>query len=623
MPIHQVQITVKIGGSNISPISYCTVRQRTDWHHEFDVCYVVDFFTEKYNTILGKIKDFIGKEIEITFTNIKNDQKEVLNRFFGIVTEAGVSRTTSGNKEIRIHGYSPTFLIDGRQNTRSFAEKSLNDIVQSMHDQIPQNDLKIKCNPSFRGEIPYIVQYNESNFHFLNRIADKYGEWCFYDGSELVFGKLDKSKAIELVVDNTLLGFDFSFNLKNLNYKALAYDYLENTVYQKETKDFAVNDLDPQGDHVFKQSEKIFKQNYTVYAKDNFAKENDFKDFYEARKFAETRKLICSEGSSNNPSIKAGSVIRIKSLNDQEDDFGEFIITSVDHSFDATGKYSNQFQAIPKQNINPPVNQHIIAPVCDLQPAVVTDNDDPEKLGRVKVRFFWQTSQDSTPWLRLIHAHGGKTDQGEQHGFYFIPELNDEVMVGFEGNNPDKPFVTGNLYHKNSKPDHWYHGDNNIKSIRTRSGNQIILNDEDGKEEIRILHKDDGSPTNEISLSMNDKGKITIKTEGELEISADRIKISAQSEISIDSGKGTKLSVNDFRLEANNAINIKGQQLEIQGTNTSMKGSAQLELEGSQSELKGNLVKINGSGQTELSGAMVKVAGSGITEITGGIVKIN
>ncbi len=80
-------------------------------------------------------------------------------------------------------------------------------------------------------------------------------------------------------------------------------------------------------------------------------------------------------------------------------------------------------------------------------------------------------------------------------------------MVGFESCNPDMPFAMGSVYHKNSKPDHWYHSKNNMKSIRTRSGNQIILIDEDGKEEIRILNKDDGSPKNEISLSMNDKEK--------------------------------------------------------------------------------------------------------------------
>ena len=234
--LHQVQITVKIGGKNISPITYCCVNQRIDWHHQFEVVYVADFYKEKYNAILNKIRDFIGSGIEITFESIEKGQNSVKNRFYGLVTEARLNRTSSGSKEIHIYGYSPTILIDGRPNYRSFTEKLLNDVVQAALDQIPQNDLKLKSNPSFRDEIPYIVQYNESNFHFLNRIADKYGEWCFYNGSELIFGSLNKSKVIEIIVDRNLIGFDFSFNLKNLNYKAVTYEYMENKTYRQGNK---------------------------------------------------------------------------------------------------------------------------------------------------------------------------------------------------------------------------------------------------------------------------------------------------------------------------------------------------------------------------------------------------
>ncbi|MGD0756240.1 MAG: phage baseplate assembly protein V [Bacteroidales bacterium] len=637
--LQQVQITVKVGGKNISPITYCCVNQTIDWHHKFEVVYVADFYKEKYNAILNKIRDFIGSEIEIIFESIENGQNSVKNRFYGLVTEARLNRTSSGSKEIHIYGYSPTILIDGRPNYRSFTEKLLNDVVQAALDNIPQNDLKLNSNPSFRDEIPYIVQYNESNFHFLNRIADKYGEWCFYKGSELIFGSLNKSKVIEIIIDRNLIGFDFSFSLKNLNYKAVTYEYLENKTFNRETKNYAVNDLDPHGDHSLSRSERAFKQDYIVFSDENFQKESDFNDYYETKRIADTRKLICNEGSSTNPSINAGSVIKIKSDNNQESDFGEFIITAIEHTIDSERKYENHFKAIPKQNNKPPTNDNVKLPECNIQPAIVTDNDDPEKLGRVKVRFFWQTPQDSTPWLRIIHAHGGKTANGDQHGFYFIPEIDDEVMVGFESNNPDKPFVIGSVYHKNSKPDHWYHAGNNTKSIRTRNGNQIILIDENGKEEIRILNKDDASPTNEISLSLNNNGKITIKSVGDLEISAENIKISANTDITMESGQDTKLKANDYQLDANNSIKLTGQQitiegqnstavkgqsqLDLEGTNTSVKGQAQLKLEGTQTEIDATQLKMQGDAQTEISGAIVKVAGTGVTEITGGLVKIN
>ena len=605
----------------------------------FEVVYVVDFYKEKYNAILNKIRDFIGSEIEITFKSIENGKNNVKNRFYGLVTEARLNRTSVGLKEIHICGYSPTILIDGRPNYRSFTEKYLDDVAKAALDQISHNDLVLNSNPSYRDEIPYIVQYNESNYHFLNRIADKYGEWCFYNGSELIFGSLDKSKVIEIITDRNLNGFDFSIGLKNLNYQAIAYNYLDNKTFNKETKKYAVNDLDPYGDHSLSSSERKFKQEYTVYSTDRFEKESNFNDFYETKRIADTRELIHSEGSSTNPAINVGSVIKIKSNNNQEDDFGEFIITGIKHIIDSEGRFENHFKAIPKQNNRPPLNEHVRLPVCDIQPAVVTDNNDPDQLGRVKVKFFWQTTQDSTPWLRIIHAHGGKADNGDQHGFYFIPEINDEVMVGFEGNNPDVPFVIGSVYHSNSKPDHWHDSGNKTKSIRTRNGNQIILIDEDGKEEIRILNKDDSSPTNEISLSLNNKGKITIKSIGDLEISAENIKISANTDFTLESGQNTKLKANDYQLDATNGIQIKGQQitaegqnkttikgqsqLELEGTNTSLKGQAELKLEGTQTKIDATQLKMTGNAQAEISGAAVKVAGSAITEVSGALVKIN
>ncbi len=253
-----------------------------------------------------------------------------------------------------------------------------------MHDQVPQNDLKLNCNTSFKGQIPYIVQYSESNFGFLNRIAGKYGEWCFYNGSELNFGSLEKSKTIEIVIDSNLKGFDFSFNLKNYNYKAITYDYLENKSYNKDSKDCSVNDLDAQGDFALSKSNKKFKQDNIFFSPGLYAKEADFKELFDNRRIADTRSLIYNEGISSNPQINAGSIIKIKSDNDQEDDFGEFIITSVQHSIDNERRYENHFTAIPKQINKPPVNNNVAEPVCKVQPAVVTDNDDPKNWAGLK-----------------------------------------------------------------------------------------------------------------------------------------------------------------------------------------------------------------------------------------------
>lgn len=622
MPQH-VRLTVKIGGKEVSPVSYCSISQRIDWHHSFEILLPVDGFTRKHSTILNQTKNFIGQKIELSFKITIPKEDSVQNEFFGIVTEVSLNRRNKGNKEILIRGYSPTILLDGKPNCVSFTDNTLNEIISEIHSEVPQNDLKASIDPVFSGEIPFIVQYKESNFHFLNRIADRYGEWCYYDGKELQFGRIDKSRKTNLPIDKTLSDFEFSVRVLDVDYTAHAYDYLENETYSQNTEDFEINDLDPYGEHALSQSKKIFKQKNSYYSPENFKDENEFTEFHELKRFSDTKELIFNEGVSDHPYINVGSIINITGEGKGEEDYGEFIIISLNHTIDVTGNYVNRFTAIPAQANVPPVNRNVALPVSELQPALVKDNEDPENLGRIKVQLMWQNEDHTTPWIRIIQAHGGKSDSGDQHGFYFIPEIGDEVMVGFENDNPDKAFVLGSVYHTNTSPDHWYDSGNNIKSIRTRNGNQIILIDEDGKEEIRILNKDDASPTNEISLSLTDNGKITIKTEGELEFSAQSIKISADEDISVESGRSTKFSANDYKLDASNGVEISGQKLDIEGTNTSLKGSAQLKMEGKQTEISAAMLKLEGSGQAELKGAMAKVNGSATTEIKGGIVRIN
>lgn len=631
----------RIGGETIPPLSYCSLHQPIDWHHRFECkYYILNSSSQKFNDELNKIKDYVGKRIELRFRYSESENDDILNEFVGIVTDAKLAREiSSGTETVYISGYSPTILLEGRPTCATFSDMSLDEIVQAIHKQISQNDLKIKSDPVFTSEIPFIVQYKESNFHFLNRIADTYGEWCFFDGNDLIFGKLDKGDSIPISLESELTDFECSLMSKNLNYTAVTYDYQENAIYTKDTKDYTVNDLDPFGDHLFAQSKELYKQKHTYYSTEKFKDERDFIDFLNIRKSSESTELVVNSGSSFNPRVRIGSVIKITRTNKSKEGFGEFIITSIQHQVDEKGIYKNSFTAVPKQINQPPPNQHVMLPSCDIQPACVVDNDDPKQMGRIKIRFFWQESKDFTPWLRIIHPHGGKLKSGEQHGFYFIPEIDDEVMVGFEGNNPDKPFVIGNVYNTRSKPDHWYDSDNNIKSIRTRNGNQIIFRDENGSEEIRILNTDDGSPTNEISLSLADDGKITIRSEGDLELSAENIKIAARTDITMESGQNTELTASDYKLDSDNGIKFTGQQvsitgqnstkikgeseLELEGTNTSVKGQAELKLNGPQTKIEASQLKIAGDAQTEITGANVKVSGSALTEISGALVKIN
>lgn len=92
----------------------------------------------------------------------------------------------------------------------------------------------------------------------------------------------------------------------------------------------------------------------------------------------------------------------------------------------------------------------------------------------MKVVFDWQKKGKTTNWIRVQSPNAGTSDAvSKNRGWVFVPEVGDQVMVGYEHGNPDRPYVTGAMFHKDSGKGG--DKDNKLKSIITRSGNTILL----------------------------------------------------------------------------------------------------------------------------------------------------
>ncbi|MCM0593896.1 MAG: phage baseplate assembly protein V [Gloeotrichia echinulata DEX184] len=102
---------------------------------------------------------------------------------------------------------------------------------------------------------------------------------------------------------------------------------------------------------------------------------------------------------------------------------------------------------------------------------IVTNNQDPEKFGRVKVKFPWLSDDDESYWARIATPMAGK-----QMGIYFLPEVNDEVLVIFEQGDVRFPYIIGSLWNgKDIPPLTNEDGKNNVRLIKSRSGHVIRL----------------------------------------------------------------------------------------------------------------------------------------------------
>ena len=130
--------------------------------------------------------------------------------------------------------------------------------------------------------------------------------------------------------------------------------------------------------------------------------------------------------------------------------------------------YWNEIWGVPEDVEVPDYFDEDAVPQCEGQSAVVTDNNDPRGMGRVRVQFAWQkNSNRKSPWIRMIQPHGGAGK-----GFHFLPEVGEEVMVSFEGGNAEKPFVLGSHYNGNEKSGYTTEN-NDLKVIKTRSGHYL------------------------------------------------------------------------------------------------------------------------------------------------------
>jgi len=128
---------------------------------------------------------------------------------------------------------------------------------------------------------------------------------------------------------------------------------------------------------------------------------------------------------------------------------------------------------------------------------------------------------------------------GADKGFYFIPEIEEEVLVGFEGGNAERPFILSAGFNTSAKSP-FADKDNTIKAIKTRSGHIIELNDENGAESITIIDKNENIIT--IDTANNNIKIAALET---LVLDAKNIEISASENISVGAGKNISSSAGE------------------------------------------------------------------------------
>jgi uncharacterized protein involved in type VI secretion and phage assembly len=217
--------------------------------------------------------------------------------------------------------------------------------------------------------------------------------------------------------------------------------------------------------------------------------------------------------------------------------------------------------------------------IAGVIPAIVTSLDDPEKLCRVKVKFPVRDCEEEGYWARVATLMAGK-----ERGSFFLPDVEDEVLVAFEEGEISKPYIIGCLWNKEDKPP-VTDGDekNNIKKIMSRSGHEIIFGDdsENKKEMLEIRTKaghvillDDSSGSEKVEIKDksgsnsividSSQNAMTIQCAGQLSIKAKMIAIEAETTMNVKSGAAAEIKSDaTLDIKADATMVIKGTLVQI------------------------------------------------------------
>ncbi len=271
--------------------------------------------------------------------------------------------------------------------------------------------------------------------------------------------------------------------------------------------------------------------------------------------------------AKGNPKLRAGAAVALAGLG--EPFVGKYTLTSTRHQFGDQAGYTTAFTVSGRQErslyglVSGGIEATTPRVTGGLVPAIVSDVRDPLKSGRVRVTFPWLSKDFTSGWARTVHAGAGR-----DRGVFVLPEVGDEVLVGFAGGDLDTPYVLGGLYNGKDAPPEVAvpaiddaSGEIGVRAIVSRTGHRLELVD---------------SPRGDAVLLSTGSGKLLLKLDGAgntVELtSAGPVKISGLG-VTVDAGAGL--------------LDLKGQQVKIAGQST-----AELTASGALT-VRGGIVRIN------------------------------
>ncbi len=473
-----------------------------------------------------------GKSIEIS---AKSGQTTGV-LFDGEIVELEPDFTASTH-QLTVRAFDRLHRLSRGRQVRSFLNVTDGDMMSKLASEV---GLQAKLGPMNQVHA-YAFQNNETNLDFLHSRAVSLGYLLFVKGKTL--------HCEEPTPQGAPLPLEWGVTLSEFRPRLTTINQIDGVMaggWDPATKEAVTGDAhaSPRSPHVGepKTGAAMAQDAFHVPAK-HLVADRPIRSKAMADQLAQAvaDQTACTyieaDGlGSGNPLIVAGSAVTITALGNRFS--GTYYVTAATHLYEAEHGYSTR---ISVSGHHPATLLSMLTPTPTTTPTglvigVVTDNQDPTGAGRVKVKYPWLSNDHASDWARVV-AQGG----GAQRGIEFLPEVNDEVLVGFEMGDIHYPYVLGGLWNGKDDPPKKSNqvvsgGKVQERIIRSRTGHIISFDDSDGGGGITIQDKNGNkvmldSAANAMTVEI--KGDVTVKATGAL-------KLEAQGQVEIK-GMGVKI----------------------------------------------------------------------------------
>ncbi len=508
---------------------------------------------------------------------------------------------------ITVRGYDRAHRLHRGRQIKTYQNMSDSDIVRQIASSVGLS-AQVESTSPMRD---WVLQNNQTNWDFVKELAARNGFEVFVDDRTLYFRKPKRGQdaAPEQKLWETLLSLRVStssaFQVNEVIVRGWDPDGKQAIVGHASSGDMAPQIGDSQtGAQVTSSSfgqSKVYVVNRPVA--NQAAADSLARAVYNELDGA----FIQAEGIClGDPDIKPGKTIQISTLGTRLS--GKYYVTSATHSIHADEGYTTAFVVSGRQSnsllelVQP--REAGTSSVPSVVVGIVTDNNDPEGgIGRVKVKFPWLDDSSQSWWARISSPMAGP-----ERGFFFLPEVDDEVLVAFEHGDVTRPFVIGALWNGQDKPPkknaEVLEG-SKVKErlIKTRAGHVISLDDSQNAEKITITSKsghvislDDKQGSESVSIAdktgnnlikiESSSNNLTIQVDGSVTVQAKQnVTVKASQNVDVESQAGNvTVKTNSGNVEVStNAgnVNLKGTQVSIEAqTQLSLKGNAQVQIQG-------------------------------------------